>query len=197
MANRAIFIAASTIAILGAIYIFRNSPSTPNFNMSSDTKSTSTTGVAGLEWKLSQISRSPPSLLVTLKNNSPSPFTLLKWGTPLDVQASNTGVFKVVDAETGEEISTNFIKVNRMMPPSREDVVTIAPGTEEATEVVFNKPWMPEKKPAKYKVKAEGAFTGIWEKYGDDVRDTDLEAYTDSPWNGKEFSSNEAVMIVH
>lgn len=154
-------------------------------------------GVPGLEWKLSQISRNPPSLLVTLKNNSPSPYTLLKWGTPLDAQASNTGVFKVVDADTGDNIPTDFIKVSRVMPPSREDLVTIAPGTEEATEVVFNKPWMPEKKPAKYAVKAEGAFTGIWGSYGDAVEDSDVEAYANSPFNGRTFTSNEAVMLVH
>ncbi|KAF2643976.1 hypothetical protein P280DRAFT_222457 [Massarina eburnea CBS 473.64] len=192
MNGRGVFISVSAITVLSAIYIF-HSPSTPSLNMS---ESKSTTAASGLEWKLSQISQNPPSMLVTLKNNSPSPFTLLKWGTPLDSHASNTGVFKVVDADTGEEINTDFIKVNRMMPPSREEVVTIAPGTEEATEVVFNKPWMPEKKPAKYKVKAEGAFTGIWDKYGDDVKENDLEAYTSSPFNGQKFTSNEAVMIV-
>ncbi|PVI05218.1 hypothetical protein DM02DRAFT_502139, partial [Periconia macrospinosa] len=183
------------ITILGTFYFLRQSPPSDILTMAKQ-ESAATTDVPGLEWKLSQISRSPPSLLVTLKNNSPSPYTLLKWGTPLDASASNTGVFKVVDAETGANIPTDFIKVSRVMPPPREDLVTIAPGTEEATEVVFNTPWMPEKKPAKYKIKAEGAFTGIWGSYGSDVKDSDVEAYVESPFNGRTFTSNEAVMLV-
>ncbi|CAI6332305.1 unnamed protein product [Periconia digitata] len=192
MNSRAVQIGASAIAILGTLYLFRYSSSSNNFTMSKPEG----TDVPGLEWKLSQISRNPPSLLVTLKNNSPSPYTILKWGTPLDAQASNTGVFKVVNADTGDNIPTEFIKVNRMMPPPREDLVTIAPGTEEATEVVFNSPWMPEKKPAKYMVRAEGAFTGIWGVYGDAVKDSDVELYVDSPFNGRTFVSNEVEMYV-
>jgi len=192
MNSRTVLIAASAITLLGALY-YLNTPSSSLFNMST---APSDNTVPGLVFKLSQISRNPPSLLVTLKNTSPdTPYTLLKWGTPLDVQALNLGLFKMVDA-AGKEVEMHSIKVSRVMPPSREDLVTVAPGTEEATEVVFNKPWMPETKPATYKVKAEGVFAGVWDRYGDKVEDGDLEAYSLSPLNGRVFETNEVEMRV-
>lgn len=194
MNGRTALIAVSAVTLLGAIYYFNGTPSSA-FSMADS--SPAKEGVPGLEFKLSQISRNPPSLLVTLKNNNPSsPFTLLKWNTPLDPQAANLGLFKLVDEETGKEIPTDGLKVNRLMPPSEEDLVTVAPGTEEAHEVVMNKPWLPEKKPAKYKVSVSGNFLGIWDKYGGDLETSDLEAYVDSPFHGKPFTSNEVSMRV-
>jgi hypothetical protein len=192
MNGRTVLIAASAITLLGALY-YLNSSSNPPLNMSAPPSSQT---VPGLEFKLSQISRNPPSLLVTLKNTSPdTPYTLLKWGTPLDAQALNLGLFKMVDGE-GKEVVQHSIKVSRLMPPSREDLVTVAPGTEEATEVVFNKFWMPETKPATYKVKADGAFGGVWDRYGDKVADEELEAYSASPLTGRVFGTNEVDMRV-
>jgi hypothetical protein len=193
MNGRTVLIAASAITVLGALY-YLNTSSTPTLNMSTPPSGET---VPGLEFKLSQISRNPPSLLVTLKNTSPdTPYTLLKWGTPLDVQALNLGLFKMVDAATGREVEMHNLKINRVMPPAREDLVTVAPGTEEATEVVFNKPWMPETKPATYKVKAEGVFTGVWDSYGDKVEAGDLETYSSSPLSGRAFRTNEVEMRV-
>lgn len=154
-------------------------------------------GVPGLELRLSQISKNPPSLLVTLKNNHPSSaFTVLKWNSPLDPQAANLGLFKIVDGETGETVPTDGLKVSRLMPPGEEDLVTIAPGTEEAHEVVMNKPWLPERRPAMYKVSISGKFSGLWDKYGGDVQTSDREAYLDSPFGGRSFKSNEVMMRV-
>ncbi|KAF2686648.1 hypothetical protein K458DRAFT_416001 [Lentithecium fluviatile CBS 122367] len=197
MNGRTVLIAASAIAIVGALYFF-NTFSVPTLNMSKPGSSTADgSTVPGLEFKLSQISRNPPSLLVTLKNNHPdTPFTILKWGTPLDVQAQNLGLFKLVDEATGNEVEMHNIKISRLMPPSREDLVTVAPGTEEATEVVFNKPWMPETKPAKYKVQAQGTFAGVWDRYGNEVDDSELEAYSSSPLNGRVFRTNSVEMRV-
>ncbi|KAI8943092.1 hypothetical protein NX059_001122 [Plenodomus lindquistii] len=154
--------------------------------------------VPGLEWKLSQISQSPPTILVTLKNTSPdTPYTLLKWGTPLDASALNTGVYSIVREDDGEEVKQFELKINRKMPPAQDQIVTLAPGTEEELEVVFDKPWMPENKPAKYKVKAAGNFKGLWDKYGDDVTEENLYAYVESPLSGKKYVTNEVVMEVH
>ncbi|KAF2452067.1 hypothetical protein P171DRAFT_376698 [Karstenula rhodostoma CBS 690.94] len=192
MNGRTALIAVSAATLLGALYYFNSSPSTLRMS-----PSTTAEGVPGLEIKLSQISRNPPSLLVTLKNNNPTtPFTLLKWNTPLDPQAANLGLFTLVDDETGKEIPTDGLKVNRLMPPSADDLATVAPGTEEAHEVVMNKPWLPEKKPAKYKVSVKGTFSGVWDRYGGDLGTGELEAYVDSPFHGRAFESNVVEMRV-
>jgi hypothetical protein len=194
--RRTAVITGVAITLLGAYYVYQ-SPTSISYTMSNSGSSASN-GVPGLEFKLSQDSRNPPSLLVTLKNNNPdTPYTLLKWGTPLDSAALNTGVFKIVNEESGEELEQAVLMINRKMPPPQEELITIAPGTQEELSVVFDKPWMPEQKPAKYKVKAEGDFKGVWNKYGDDVTEDELNAYIESPFSGKKYATNEVVMEVH
>lgn len=192
--NRTAVITGVAITLLGAIYIYQ-SPST-SFTMPT-TSSRSSDGVPGLEFKVSQISRNPPSLSFTLKNNNPdTPYTVLKWGTPLDSAALNTGVFTIVDDKTGDEVQQFVLQINRKMPPAQEELVTVAPGTEEAVEVVFDKPWMPETRPAKYRVKAEGEFKGVWGKYGSDLTEDELNSYIESPFSGRKFATDEIVLEV-
>src|SRR4051812_35811975 len=103
MNGRTTVIAAIAITIIGSLYLIYT-PSVSDPKMSKPSSALSH-GIPGLEFKLSQISKSPPSVLVTLKNGHPSStFTLLKWGTPLDPQALNLGVFKLTNADTGEEV---------------------------------------------------------------------------------------------
>jgi hypothetical protein len=181
------------MTLLGAYYIYQ-SPTAITYTMSN---SSSSNGIPGLELKLTQTSRNPPSLLVTLKNNSPdTPYTLLKWGTPLDPAALNTGVFNIMNKETGDEVEQLVVQINRKMPPPQEELVTVAPGAEEEFTVVFDKPWMPQQKPAKYKIKAQGNFMGVWNKYGTDLTEGDLDAYSESPFSGKGFATNELLMEI-
>lgn len=110
---------------------------------------------------LSQVSKDPPTLRVTLKNDNPdTPYTILKWGTPLDSAALNTGVFTITDANSGAEVEQLIVQIRRMMPPGQDQLAGVKPGEEESVEVVFDRPWMSEEKPAKYKVKAEGTLGG-------------------------------------
>jgi hypothetical protein len=191
--SRSAVITGIAITLLGGYYIYQ-SPTSITYTMAG---SSTSNGIPGLEFKLTQTAKNPPSLLVTLKNNDPDkPYTLLKWGTPLDSASLNTGVFTVTNEEDGSEIEQVVLMINRKMPPPQEELVTIAPGTEEEIQVVFDKPWMPEQKPAKYKVKATGEFKGVWDKYGGDVTKAELNAYIDSPFSGKRFSTNEVVMEV-
>jgi hypothetical protein len=195
MNGRTVAITALTATFLGSLYFLYAPSPTPSTMSKSASKAPS--GVPGLEFKLSQISKDPPSLLVTLKNSSPgSTFTLLKWNTPLDPQASNLGVFQLVDAETGEEVKQDIIKIGRKMPPSREDLQEISPGTEHAIEIVLDKPWMPQKKPATYKVTARGAFHGVWEKPAGEISAEELDAYSASPFSNRAFATEEVLLAV-
>ncbi|KAF2799334.1 hypothetical protein K505DRAFT_321222 [Melanomma pulvis-pyrius CBS 109.77] len=194
MNTRTVVFTALAVTLLGSLYLVY-SPSLSDFSMPGS-DSMASQGVPGLEFTLSQISKSPPSLLVTLKNNNPSStYTILKWNTPLDPHAANLGVFKLVDAETGKELKTDVLMLRRKMPISQDDLQEIAPGTEHATEIVFSQPWMPET-PGKYKVRVEGVFRGVWEKAVGDVKENELAAYTESPYNNFPFASEEELLIV-
>lgn len=192
--TRTTILTGLVITLLGAFYVYQ-SPTPLDFTQP---KPMSSNGVPELEFKLTQVSRNPPTLLVTLKNKSPdTPYTLLKWGTPLDSSALNTGVFIIIDNASGKEVEQDILQINRKMPPPQEELVTIAPGTEEELEVDFTKPWMPSRKPATYEVKAVGTFKGIWAKYGNEVTAEELYAYAQSPFSGRRFTANEVVMEVH
>jgi hypothetical protein len=183
------------ISLLGAFYVYQ-SPTPLNFSMPHSMSSR--TSMPDLEFTITQTSRSPPALLITLKNTNPEvPYTILKWNTPLDSSALNTGIFTVIDAESGEEVNQTVLQINRKMPPPQGSLVTLAPGTEEEVEVVFDKPWMPKRKPAKYKVQAKGVWNGVWGKYGDEVTKEDLYAYLESPFSGWRFATNEILMELH
>ena len=182
------------ITLLGAFYIYQ-SPVPLEFSVP---HSTSNNGVPGLNISLNQTSQNPPTLVVTLENNHPdTPYTVLKWGTPIDPFALDTAVFSIVDDASHNVVQQTMVHVNRKVPPPSTQLVTLAPGTQEEIEVVFNKPWMPDRKPAKYKVSAKGVFKGGWAKYGNEVEKTDLYAYADSPFSGRRFVTNEIVMEVH
>jgi hypothetical protein len=181
------------ITLLGAFYIYQ-SPTPLHFTQPNPTSS----NVPGLDFKLTQISRNPPTLLVTLRNTSPdTPYTLLKWGTPLDSSALSTGVFTIIEDASGKEVEQEVLQINRKMPPAPEEIVTIAPGTEEEREVEFSKAWMPQGRPTTYRVKAMGTFKGLWAKYGDEVTEEEVYAYKQSAFSGRRWVTNEVIMEVH
>ncbi|KAJ4370066.1 hypothetical protein N0V86_008801 [Didymella sp. IMI 355093] len=132
-----------------------------------------------------------------LKNdNDITPYTLLKWGTPLDDAALNTGVFTITNAESGAEVEQLTLQIRRRMPPGQSQLAGVKPGEEESVEVVFNRPWMPETKPAKYKVHAQGLLKGAWDKPRSEVTDDETNEYTQSPLAGKTFMTNEVELVV-
>jgi hypothetical protein len=187
-------IAITALGFIGSLYFVYGQLS--NDLSMSTTDSTASQSVPGLEFTLSQKSKNPPSVLVTLKNKSPSStYTILKWNTPLDSHAANLGVFKFLDEKTGEEIKTDKLMLRRKMPIEQDQLQEIAPGTEHTTEVSFTQPWMPDA-PAKLKVHVEGTFAAVWEKAVGDVQESELEAYTNSPFNDRTFTSEEALLVV-
>lgn len=151
----------------------------------------------GFSISLNQTSQDPLTLTVILENHqSDTHYTILKWGTPIDSFALDTGVFSIIDDASHKEVDQAILHINRKVPPPPNQLMTLAPGTQEEIEVVFNKPWMPDRKPSKYKVSAKGALKGGWAKSGDDVTEGDLLLYADSPLSGKRFATNEIVMEV-
>ena len=189
--TRNTFIAAVTVTLFGGYYISQP-PSLSTLKMSQTSSE-----IPNLSLSLSQISKDPPTLRVTLKNDSPdTPYTILKWGTPLDDAALNTGVFKITDADSGTEVEQVTLQIRRKMPPGQDQLAGVNPGEEQGVEFVFDRPWMPETKPAKYKVKAEGLLKGVWNKVKSEVTDDETNEYTESPLAGKAFSTNEIELVV-
>jgi len=170
MPTRALTITALTLTILGTLYILY-SPTSPTYLRLPKMSSPSP---LPLKITLSPISHSPPSILVTLKNTSPSQtYTLLTWSTPLDPQALNLGLFHFKNLDTGEELEVPKLMVNRLLPAKKEDLEEVGPGKEVRREVVLQRPWMP--KEGRWGVWVEGSWRGVWEKNKGEITEEDVE----------------------
>jgi hypothetical protein len=126
------------------------------------------------------ISLSPAQSLltvkVTIRNDSPDkPFSFLSWDSPFDPQAINTGVLCLKDAESGDTIDSPGMKLNRMLPPPRDELVEIAPGSSATKELTLKSPWIPTDG-KKYRLHLRGNWRAAWAKAAADVSDGELEA---------------------
>ncbi|KAK3320235.1 hypothetical protein B0T19DRAFT_404747 [Cercophora scortea] len=94
-----------------------------------------------LSLSLSQQSISPPTLLTTITNTSPSEtYTLLTWSSPLDTLALQLGLVAITTPPDDTPFPTPKIMVKRAMPPPTTSLVTLAPGESASQEVVFREP---------------------------------------------------------
>lgn len=118
----------------------------------------------------------PPTVHVAIQNkNNATPLTLLTWDTPLDPSALNTGVLSITDDSNGEEIPGPELKLNRLLPPSRDALVTIAPGDVVEKEIELVAPWIP-RDGRSVTVSAQGMWRAVWSKSKEDVNDEELAA---------------------
>ncbi|EME81257.1 uncharacterized protein MYCFIDRAFT_8780, partial [Pseudocercospora fijiensis CIRAD86] len=116
----------------------------------------------------------PPTVHVAIQNkNTATPLTLLTWDTPIDPSALNTGVLSLSDTSTGEAIPGPELKLNRLRPPPRDALVTIAPGDMVEKEVELVAPWIP-RDGRSITVRAQGSWRAIWPKGKEDVSDEEL-----------------------
>ena len=120
--------------------------------------------------------QSPLTVKVTIRNDSPDKtFSFLSWDSPFDPQAINTGVLCLKDAETGNTIESPGLKLNRMLPPPRDELVEISPGSSASKELGLKSPWIPTDG-RKYQLHMRGNWRAAWAKAAADVSDRELEA---------------------
>lgn len=132
-------------------------------------------GLSSLELSLEQPDTSSPTLKVNLRNTSPdTPFTILTWDTPLDPKALALGVFRMVDASSGSELLAMNMKLNRKLPPSRDQLIEIGPGKDYSTEVKFEPPLAQLHKGKSYVIQAIGRWKGVWPVAASELNESDL-----------------------
>jgi len=135
----------------------------------------------------------PLTIKVTIRNDSPDKtFSFLSWDSPFDPQAINTGVLILKDAETGDEIQGPGLKLNRMLPPPRDDLVEISPGKSATKELGLKSPWVPTDG-KKYQIQLRGSWRAAWAKAAADVSDRELQSMG-SDGSSKSFESGHLEM---
>lgn len=87
-------------------------------------------------------SLSPPTLLLTLTNTSPSvPVTLLTWSSPLDPLALQLGLIYISSlSNPSNKLDFPELMIKRAMPPPEDALVTLGPGEERSQELMMREP---------------------------------------------------------
>lgn len=117
-----------------------------------------------------------PTVKVTIQNTHPTSYmSFLSWDTPVDPSALNTGVLTIVYAVSGEPIPGPGLKLNRLLPPLREDIIELAPQETIEVDIDLSAPWIPGDG-KRVKVHALGQWRAVWAKGKDEITDEELEA---------------------
>ena len=170
MAIRTAIVATAFLGTFATFYHFTAPQTSIMASLSSDQ-----TPLKDVAVELSS-AQSPLTVKVTIRNDSPDKtFSFLSWDSPFDPQALNTGVLCLKDAETGDEIAGPGMKLNRMLPPPREDLVEISPGSSATKELELSSPWIPTDG-KKYQIQLRGNWRAAWAKAAADVSDRELES---------------------
>lgn len=136
------------------------------------------------------------TLACTIRNSDPDhAISFLLWDTPFDPTAKNTGVLTLRNAETGAEIPSPGMKLNRQMPPSRDAVVEIAPKSSSEREISLSSPWIPTDG-GKYLVGVEGTWRAVWRKPAVEITDDELTALKGDEAMRGGFSSKAVEMTL-
>lgn len=123
------------------------------------------------------------TLTVSLTNTHPTrPLTLLPYDSPLDPTAFSTGALTLTRASSGEAIASPGLKLNRVFPPPKEDLVEVPAGESVARAVEYKVPWLGDvlEESEKVVVSGKGVWKGIWRKKAEFVTDGELKGETEA-----------------
>ncbi|KAL9106349.1 MAG: hypothetical protein Q9227_008618 [Pyrenula ochraceoflavens] len=102
----------------------------------------------------------PLELRVTVRNAATHGITLLKWNSPLDERAGKLGIFSARDIVDGTLLEGDVIMANRKLPPTREDLVCIEPGSEIEGQIKLLP--LSFQKGRKYQVQGKWRWMSAW-----------------------------------
>ncbi|KAI6842801.1 hypothetical protein KC315_g443 [Hortaea werneckii] len=128
------------------------------------------------------VSSSPPTIAASISNqHSTKVITVLGWDTPFDPTALNSGALQLYritssgsNAAESVEIPGPGMKVNRLLPPPREDLIELKPGASVERHVTLKAPWIPADG-QDYRLRFRGQWRGLWPKATGDISAQDLE----------------------
>lgn len=128
-------------------------------------------------------------------NDAEHTISFLTWDTPFDPLAVNTGVLTLKDAESGAEVPSPGMQIRRMMPPPRDVLFEIAPGSSAERELNLSSPWIPTDG-KKYQVAVNGTWRAMWKKPAAEVTDEELAALKGDETMQEGFDSEAVEMTL-
>lgn len=171
MARRALLAGLLCLTAVSSTHVHRPSPHLPVSNMPAAPASAGSTHPLTVELSAGSANS---SVACTIRNSNPQhTITFLTWDTPFDPSAVNAGVVTLKDAETGADIPSPGMKMNRQLPPPREALQEIAAKSSAMRELKLASPWIPTDG-KKYVVGVQGSWRAAWQKPAAQITDEEL-----------------------
>lgn len=131
-----------------------------------------------LQVTLQDVTQSDPlKVRLTVRNNNPSTtLSFLSWDSVLDdVNILNTGILTLVDTASNQAVEGLGMKVNRLLPPPRDALIELKPGSEKSRDISLTAPWIPNDGRL-YRIQASGSWKAVWSSASSEVGDDALGA---------------------
>jgi hypothetical protein len=104
-----------------------------------------------------------PSIKVTIINyHYSTTVSLLMWDSPFDPQAVATGMFRVVERSSGEEVPSLGMRVSRLLAPKAEDFVELLPRHAVTKDVPLEEPDIVLESGKSYDIQVRSTWKAIW-----------------------------------
>ena len=169
-------VVASTgiIALVATLCLFQQAHQVQRM-MAATSSAASTTD---LQVTLQDVTQSDPlKVRLTVRNNNPSTtLSFLSWDSVLDdVNILNTGILTLVDTASNQAVEGLGMKVNRLLPPPRDALIELKPGSEKSRDISLTAPWIPNDGRL-YRIQASGSWKAVWSSASSEVGDDALGA---------------------
>jgi len=129
-----------------------------------------------LRLTLNQTDTETPSIRVTITNyHFSTTVSLLMWGSPFDPQAVATGLFRVLDRSTGEEVPSLGLKMSRLLSPKADDFVELLPRHAVTKDVLLEEPDIALEGGRSYDVQIRSIWKAVWHANVEDTGETQLQ----------------------
>ncbi len=123
-----------------------------------------------------------------------TPLTIVTWDAPFDTIARDSGSYHIQPASPpgADEVPSLGLKVKRMLPVPREDLLEIPAQGHVTRELLLkSSSWIPADGEL-YKVWAKGPWRAVWTKKSEDVTDEDLNRGIGEFGVGPKYETNVA-----
>ena len=157
------------------IYTYGN-PIISTSNTTATNAESAEASLSDLKVSIAQISSDPPEIEATVENANPSKaYTILRWDSPLDRQAVLTGVYEVINIETGKVVRGSSVKPRRRVPAPRRTLVEIQPGETKVQSYVVGESKYKLKDGGRYELRARGTWKAVWPGAKADVTEEEVK----------------------
>jgi hypothetical protein len=136
----------------------------PSYSMES--RSNSSSPIAGLRVTIKQTSTSPLIITSTVINDNEQTVTFLVYNSPLDSAAASIGLLNITPNGSSEPLDLPKLQIERQWPPSPDSLIQLHSRASQTADIVLSD-FIASKFTGKASVTLKGRWDMVWTKQKD------------------------------